>query len=373
VLYRRGKIFWFKFRFVGRVYRESTKTSSKTLARDVERIRRRDVEAGYNRVPKRLAPRVIEVEAQEWLMLKRSTLAPSSYGIADSCLRLHLLPKLAGRLLLDIDAQAIARYQRQRITEGAAPKSVNLEIGTLRALLRHHGLWTEALRRDVRSLKVRDDRGIALTVDEERRLTSACGESRSQSLLPAFVLALQTGLRYTELRLLRWSQIDFLSRELTVGRSKTAAGTGRVVPLNARALAELQRWATRVPSRAPDHYLFAAERIGQGGGYRIDPTRPIGSWKTAWVRAKRVAGVRARFHDVRHTTCTRMLEDGVPLSVVATIMGWSGGDDRADGQTIRPHRRYREEISGGRSGSSGGRSTRHGAQNWAQFYNCANR
>ena len=106
---------------------------------------------------------------------------------------------------------------------------------------------------------------------------------------------------------------------------KTAAGTGRVVPLNARALAELQRWATRVPSRGPDHYLFAAERIGQGGGYQIDPTRPIGSWKTAWVRAKRVAGVKARFHDVRHTTCTRMLEGGVPLSVVATIMGWSAG------------------------------------------------
>lgn len=268
MLYRRGKIFWFKFRFVGRVYRESTKTSSKTLARDVERVRRRDVEAGYNRVPKRLAPRVIEVEAQEWLLLKRSTLAPSSYGIAESCLRLHLLPRLGGRLLLDVDAQAIARYQRQRIAEGAAPKSVNLEIGTLRALLRHHALWTEALRRDVRSLKVRDDRGIALTVDEERRLTSACGESRSQSLLPAFVLALQTGLRYTELRLLRWSQIDFLSRELTVGRSKTAAGTGRVVPLNARALAELQRWATRVPSRAADHYLFAAERIGRVAGIR---------------------------------------------------------------------------------------------------------
>jgi hypothetical protein len=120
-------------------------------------------------VPKRLAPRVIEAEAQEWLMLKRSTLAPSSHAIAESCLPLHLLPKFGGQLLVDIDAQAIARCQRQRIAEDAAPKTVNLEIGTLRALLRHHGLWAEALRRDVRSLKVRDDRGIALTVDEERR------------------------------------------------------------------------------------------------------------------------------------------------------------------------------------------------------------
>ena len=139
----------------------------------------------------------------------------------------------------------------------------------------------------------------------------------------AFVLALQTGLRYSELRLLRWSQVDFLNAQIVVGQSKTAAGTGRVVPLNERALAELKQWATRFPTRRPDHYVFPKQRVGQGGGYDTNPAQPIGSWKTAWARAKRVAQVKARFHDVRHTTCTRMLEGGVPLSVVATIMGWS--------------------------------------------------
>ncbi len=134
---------------------------------------------------------------------------------------------------------------------------------------------------------------------------------------------MQTGLRYSELRLLRWSQIDFLKAHVTVGQSKTTAGTGRVVPLNPRALNELQRWAPRVPDRQPNHYVFPTERIGQGGVYTRHPDRPIGNWKTGWATAKRAADVTARFHDIRHTACTRMLEGGAPLSVVATILGWS--------------------------------------------------
>ena len=78
MLYRRGRIWWFKFRLAGRTYRESAKTTSKALARDVERVRRRKIEANYNQVPKRITPRPIEVEAREWLVLKRATLAPSS-------------------------------------------------------------------------------------------------------------------------------------------------------------------------------------------------------------------------------------------------------------------------------------------------------
>jgi len=323
MLYQRGRVWWWKFQLAGRTYRESTKTRSKSLARDVERTRRREIEAAYNRVPQRRAPRTIEVEVRDWLALKQVTLAPSSYGIAERVFRLHLIPRFKGRLLLDIDAHAIAQYQSRRRLEGASPRSVNLEVETLRALLRHCDLWTHALRRDVRPLKVRDDHGHALTAEEEQRLIATCRASRSPSLLAVFTLAMQTGLRYSELRFLTWGDIDFLKATLIVKESKTAGGTNRVIPINTTALRELQRWATRVPDRQPDHYVFPSEQVGQGGAYRREPRRPIGSWKTAWARAKKRAGVTARFHDIRHTVCTRMLEGGVPLSVVATVLGWS--------------------------------------------------
>jgi integrase len=44
---------------------------------------------------------------------------------------------------------------------------------------------------------------------------------------------LNCGLRDKELRELRWQQIDLVhKKQLTVGKSKTDAGTGRVIPLN---------------------------------------------------------------------------------------------------------------------------------------------
>jgi len=56
------------------------------------------------------------------------------------------------------------------------------------------------------------------------------------------------------------------------------------------------------------------------------------------------AAVSCRFHDLRHSGCTRMLEAGVPFSLVATIMGWSPST------TVRMTRRH---------GHMGQRAQRH--------------
>ena len=156
---------------------------------------------------------------------------------------------------------------------------------------------------------------------------------------PAVLIALNTCMRYSELRLLRWGQIDLNSCTLTVGLSKTESGTGRLLPLNDRAVAIFGFWASLFPGCEPSHFVFPSERYGASGDgaavvYSSDPTKPIGRWKEAWESAKTRAGVSCRFHDLRHTGCTRLLEAGVPFSVVATIMGWSPST------TVRMSRRY---------------------------------
>jgi len=47
-VYKRGDVWWYKFRFANRIIRESSKTSSKTVAKLAEAKRRRELEQGYN-------------------------------------------------------------------------------------------------------------------------------------------------------------------------------------------------------------------------------------------------------------------------------------------------------------------------------------
>ncbi|MGZ4845499.1 MAG: site-specific integrase, partial [Candidatus Angelobacter sp.] len=219
------------------------------------------------------------------------------------------------------------------------PKTVNLEVGTLRAILRRHRTWAN-IQLDVRMLATRDDIGHALTDAEEERILQECRASRSRALYPAVVLALSTAMRYSEIRLLTWGQIDLAAATVSVGKSKTINGAGRVIPLNGRAHTSLQLLSSKFPDRLPEHYVFPAEKYGAAGDeftvcvYKTDPTRPIGDWKEAWEAAKRRAKVTCRFHDLRHTACTRMLEGGVPYPVVASIMGWSAAT------AIRMSKRY---------------------------------
>ncbi|MGO9340208.1 MAG: tyrosine-type recombinase/integrase [Terracidiphilus sp.] len=343
--YKGSKVWTMDFLFHGQRIRESTGTHSKTLAGKIEDKRRRELEEGAAGIRKQEQPRLLSVASEEWLDMKKATLAPRSVAIEKANL-VHLLPELGRKLICDIDARDIARYQQKRIDADASPKTVNLEIGTLRAILKRFGHWAR-LQPNVNMLATRDDIGRAITPEEESALIQACGKSRSRSLVPFVTLAIETGARYGVIRTLQWGCVDFENRCLKWGKDKTAAGTGRVIPLSQRAMAALSFWATHFPERKPEHYAFPAERYGAAGdefcakAYNVDPSKPIGSIKEAWEAAKlragrilkgeteeadpkeKIAPLVCRFHDLRHTAVSRMLNAGIPIAKVAKIAGWS--------------------------------------------------
>ncbi|MGA9209678.1 MAG: hypothetical protein WB347_17890, partial [Terriglobales bacterium] len=70
----KGKIWWYRFKFGGRVIHESTKSTSVTVAREAERQRRRQFEESWNQITKRKMPPTFERASRGWLA-KRVALA----------------------------------------------------------------------------------------------------------------------------------------------------------------------------------------------------------------------------------------------------------------------------------------------------------
>src|SRR5207248_3290743 len=102
--------------------------------------------------------------------------------------------------------------------------------------------------------------------------------------------------------------------------SKTAAGTGRQVPMNDTLFALLTHRAAwfRAEFGEPtsDQYLFP-----YGSPAPHDPSRPATTLKTAWKTVRMEAGVRCRLHDLRHTTITKWAEAGVSEGTMLALAG----------------------------------------------------
>lgn len=129
MIYRRGKIWWFRFKFAGQTIRESSKSNSKTIARDAERMRRRELERGYNGIDKQQRAQLLGVAADNWLEAKKSHLSPRSVIIEQLNFK-HLKPFFGGMLICDIRGDDIASYQSARLRAGASPTYVPFSEST---------------------------------------------------------------------------------------------------------------------------------------------------------------------------------------------------------------------------------------------------
>jgi integrase len=322
MLYKRGNVWWYEFTFGGLRVRESSGTDSKTIARQVQLKRRRDLELSVSGVKRDRPLRFCEATKQ-WLA---TTTALSALGLRYYRQYLRKLDaEFGNRLVSELTPVDVADLQRLRQEQGLSGRQINAEVGTLRALLRYHGQWSQISGR-IRMLRQSAEAGRALSVDEARQLLAAIFGSRSAALYPFFLLSLDAGLRPSESRSLRrsnvrarWSGQNITEAEVFIGRSKTEAGTGRIVPLTRRAGDALASWILRFPDAGPDAYLFPFHRVAVAGNarqpmiYDLQLDRPMSasSYKTAFETARRRSGVRCRFYDARHTFITRLAENPV--------------------------------------------------------------
>ena len=103
-VYKRGDVWWYKFRFAGQMIRESSKSKSKTVAKEAERSRRSKLEESWNQIKKRSLPPLFSVAADEWTASVKPHIAERTHDIYEVALRCHLTPVLGALPSTEITA-----------------------------------------------------------------------------------------------------------------------------------------------------------------------------------------------------------------------------------------------------------------------------
>ncbi|MGA2438379.1 MAG: site-specific integrase [Acidobacteriaceae bacterium] len=133
---------------------------------------------------------------------------------------------------------------------------------------------------------------------EEERLRSTI-ERRFPHHMPELVIALNTGMRKGEQYGLLWTDVDFASRRLMANNTKN--GTPRTIHMNDDALAAMN-----------DLRKMAI-------GERVFNIRENRTWWYEAIKDAKIANFR--WHDLRHTFCSRLAQAGVNLKVIQEAAG----------------------------------------------------
>jgi hypothetical protein len=141
----------------------------------------------------------------------------------------HLAPSFGKKLVVDIEARDIQRYQKERMATGIAGRTCNIEVGVLRSVLKRYGAWARIQPR-TEMLPENEDAGHALSTDEETALLAECGKSRSRLLLPFVTVAVESAARYGTIRRLRWKMWTFKIAVCNSEKTKPALAQGAQYP-----------------------------------------------------------------------------------------------------------------------------------------------
>ena len=259
--------------------------------------------------------------ADDYLKAKEAT-ANTKRAVAFDRERLEVVKRVLGDVRLSaITARVIEGFQAKRRVEGASNRTVNMDIGALRQVMKRFKQWRR-LEDDIKMLTESGGEpvGRVLTGDEQERLFKiAESNGEWEHVYCAGILAANTSMRGVEVKHVRRKDFDSVKRVVHIRTSKNETSK-RVIPLNDSAFAAVERMVKRADTLGhaePEHYLWCASQH-----HKLDPTKPASKWDTAWRALRDAAGLPGlRFHDLRHTVVTRLLEAGEPDHVVESITG----------------------------------------------------
>jgi integrase len=269
-----------------------------------------------------------------WLDSMRHSVRPGTIHAYRQHARLYLLPRLGHMRLGQVKAADVNEMMTALLDQGLAPATVNQTRATLRramaqlvtdeVLLKNPAALSRAPKRSAPEMQT-------FTAEECRRFLAAAEGTDFRAL---WTLALLRGLRIGELLGLQWKRVDLSRRTLKVDAALhkvKGAGLKLMAPKTPKAMRtmalpaaclevieqhQVQQRLQRLAAgrRWVDHGLVFTNKLGL-------PLWP-NDVRRRYYKLRDGAGLpRIRFHDLRHSCATLLLEQGVSPRVVQELLG----------------------------------------------------
>lgn len=232
----------------------------------------------------------------------------------------HLRASLGHYRLDQLTNPVLDVWVREQIVSGYQRSTINKHIFLVNRMLnlaRHWGhIQHSPNQMNIRRLALGDHKQRFLSAEEIERLLMHSRRSTHPHLYNFIRLLLLTGARKGEARMMRWQDVNTQKGIWTVPVSKN--GRSRRIVLSSAALeviADCRSTAERlglcVEAKA---YVFVNPRTHQ----------PYDSFYAAWYVVRNEAGLEdLRIHDLRHTYASLLVNKGVSIYEVQTLLGHS--------------------------------------------------
>ena len=228
----------------------------------------------------------------------------------------------------NINSLCIEQYLKDLHQQGRSIKTIKNHLTAIKVFcdfLHRHRHIKENPANYITPLRMPEEVPVCLTEGEIRKVYEIGDEF---DMLCEVTLALNIGMRMSEMRRLQWRDIDLDNRQLIVKKSKSKRP--RTIPINQKVMIQLRRQYERFYDLV---FVFPSGRGGPGhrSKWTLPKMRGVNWWSKKSIKqlqphipsiAELPEGSTGRgWHALRHTFATRAIKAGIDLITVRDWMG----------------------------------------------------
>lgn len=272
----------------------------------------------------------------DWLKTAKTRLTFESWRSYNQLVKDYIAPVLGSVKLRELTPLLIQRLYNSQLDKGIGERTVQKTHAILRASLnsaKKMGVMTHNPANAASPPKTKTKEMQILNEDQIRRLLQAA-KLETDGSYALHYLAIVTGMRQGELLALRWSEVDLAKGSLQVKYSlKRVPGEGlqprqpktpssvRAIKIGTETCQVLSAHASAIAERqlkAGDDWRDLGYVFPAKNGMAIEPAE---AYRGLHKLLKKAGLPKIRFHDLRHTAASLMLNNGVDVLIASKRLG----------------------------------------------------